>query len=266
MRHSVTAAMKNRIVETASKLPASFSLANFRIIEGHDVALVTLATSASSDRTTEDLKESFAKRFDNQAVLIDQSFNVLASYNGKKFISALARQNVVSKEYDVSGMACIAADTFLDEGENSIWKSIGQGESRRLVLQSSDDFEKLLSSRRQIMTSPELALASTLANGQYVMFYSPIEDEMRFGYSFIDKAGLNVVRRDNEQVEQVDAGLVVEVASQLEEPYQVVFNNREAVTALDSQAVKDLVAYYKKLYKGTSFFMKLEKIIRNARA
>lgn len=266
MRHSVTAAMKQKIAAKAKSLPASFALANFRVVDGHNVALVTLATSNATDTNLDELKKSFDQRFEQKVVLVEGSFNHLASYNGKNFFSALARENTVSKEYDVSKMSCIATDTFLDEDENSIWRSVGNGDSRRLVLQSSDDFEKLLASRRQVMTSPELVMASTLQNGQYVMFYSPVDDEMKFGYGFMNKAGYNVVERSSEEVVMVNPDLIVETASGLDDEYQVTFDNKGLLTtAMDAASSKRLVDYFKKLYKGTAFFVKLEKIIKNSR-
>lgn len=263
MRTSITASVGKSIVESGKTRTASFNLVDFTMASDSEIALVTLAYPNTLKYDFADLAKSFNSRFEERVVLVEESFNKIGSRNGQDFAVAIARMNTISKEYNVTEMACVASGTFLDEDENTIWRSVGTGNNKRLILQSSDDFSELLASRRRHMSVPETANVSDIQNGQYVMYYSPIHDEMNFGFGFRTEAGLKIFNRETEELEDVDPIAVVETAAIHDSERRLDFSNETA--NVKSENISKILDYFRKLYKGTSYFKNLEKSIRSHR-
>jgi hypothetical protein len=263
---SVTAKLQKQIAESAKTKNLAFNLADFIVTASTDTARVTLAVPERAQYSEEALAASVTARFNNEVGLVEGSATELASFNGHRFVSALLQRNVVSEEYDanISKMKCIAKDTFMDESD-SIWQSVGSGSTRRLVLKAEDDFEALLASRRKVMTSPEMASGVASApNGCYVMYYSPEDGGMKFGFGFRTEAGFNVLDRRNVETVTIDPLLIVETARNFDEggKLEVKFANREAEVAFDGSTARKLIEYYRKIYRNTAFFVQLERQIK----
>ena len=266
MRMSVTAKLQNEIASAAKTKQLSHNLTDFIVTASRDTARVTLAVPSQAKYSEEALAASVAHRFNNEVGLVEGSITELSSFNGQRFFSALAQRNVVSEDYDanISKMKCLAKDTFVDETD-AIWQAVGSGSARRLVLKVEDDFESLLASRRKVMTSPELASGLPASpNGSYVMYYSPEDADMKFGFGFRSEAGFNVLERRDAEVKTIDPLLIVETARNFDEDgkLEVKFAPREAEIAFDGSTVKKLVDYYRKIYRNTAFFVQLERQIR----
>jgi len=271
MRSQVTAKLHAGVRNSAAKHAAAFTLTDFSISESDsNVARVTLAVAAAQDPSFEALAASFNDRFDKKAVLVEESMSMVGQLHGRKYLSVLAHMNTISVDYDenIEKMTCIASDTFMDEDENEIWHAVGNGSDRRLVLQSNDDFASILAARRKVLASPEVAAAGdNIQSGSYVMYYNTDNADMSFGFAYRSEAGLNILDRKSGKSELIDPILAVTAASDFDPSgeNEVRFTGREAHTAMDSSGINKLLAYYRKIYKNTSFFVKLEKQIRGMR-
>ena len=267
-RYATTAKLKSNIAESGKNRIASLSLVDFSIAENANVALATICHSSVLDYTEDQIAESISKRFDGQVSLVEASLRSLPVFNGNRFATALLRQNVVSKDYDenIKNMVCVASDTFVDENdENSIWAAVGSGDTRRLMLQADDDFEGILQSRRKIKSLPELATQVEVRNGDYTMYYSPFDNEMRYGFAVHTASGLNIFDRNSEDLLAIDPLLVMESAQINDEDKKPNFSSEEVASKMPGERINLILDYYRRLYKGTSYFASLEKSIRTHR-
>jgi hypothetical protein len=246
------------------------TLADFHICGGTEnrVARVTLITDVR-DYSSEEIETAFISAMDRRARLFPKSVvRAAGSRNGKNFYSALAMLNRQSIPYkdNVEKMTVLSSSTFLDDKEQ-IWRVEGDGDQRRLYINAEDDMAAIFQARRQHHLLPETASDNNIPNGNYCMYYSPKDGNYSFGFAFNSQRGLTIVDRKQETATVIDPALVVAsdvldvraaddsaAAIRYEAPYG-------EVAASSAQKIID---YYRKIFKNTAFFVKLEAAIRQS--
>ena len=153
--------------------------------------------SFPSGRFKEDkFAEAVLSYYDNQFSLVPATVRV----DTRRNLTGIIVANIQSKPctndtLKKEGFIHVAANVFSDP-EDNMWSVVGEGANKRLVQESMEDYEAILSSRlsrRRVHAAVENE-TPTFSNGDYVFYYSPTSSEVRAGFGFICSEK-NVVRR-----------------------------------------------------------------------
>lgn len=226
--------------------------------EGPQTARVTLMTNMD-DYTAEEIAAAFSKRMDRKARVVDGSMMQLASVRGRNFYTALVVKNTESLPYadNHKKFKLVASSTFLDDNEQ-IWTVVGDGDTKRLVLNTQEDLSKVLASRKRHTNTPEHASVGAI-NGHYAMYYSPVSGKMEFGFPVVTKKGVVVASRDADADIAIDPLLIV--ASEPLKDHKIFENPHVELSATGATKVLE---YFRKLFKDTTFFVNWEAAIRRS--
>lgn len=235
-------------------------LAAFDIIkaDGPQAARVTLATNID-DYTREEITAAFSERNNRRVRLVPESVVKCASARGRNYYTAIALMNTQSLPYEEEHkkMKVLASSTFLDD-DNQIWTVQGDGDSKRLVMNTDEDLASVLASRKRYFPSAEFASASPRArNAHYVMYYSPAKGRMEFGFPVLTNKGVVLANRMEDVDQELDQNLIV--ASQ-PLPDQKIFEDVDVVVS--AAATSKVLDYYRKLFADTTFFIRWEESLR----
>ena len=189
-----------------------------------------------------------------------------------KFIhKVIVKANIESHAYsdeNVSklGLHLTTANVFVDDS-NLVWKLIGEGDSRRIVLTSTDDYAKILASKRANMLI-QAALDTDLSFefGDYVMFYNTASDQLDFGFAVNEN---DVLSRNSGKVEKVSAAALLEAAGYEEvnamtKHMQLPGEAHNKILAGAKNHKEIFLDYWRKLYEGTPIYSKLEQMLKQS--
>lgn len=264
------ARLDQKIVNAGKGRTIGTTLVSYELAETANVARVIVVHSDVLTASEKDIAESISERFKHQASWVEGTMKNIGKYNGRTYVSGLMGQNIISKEYDVSKMTVIASDMFIDESdENRIWRAVGSGDTKRLILNNDDDFEELLASRRKVYMVPEQASNIEAQNGDYAMAYSPFNDDMIFGYVIKTTSDTFLFDRKSEETIKLDPVLTLQsvVINDPEKNGMKAVANAigEASMRMPASRINAILDYYRKLYKGTVYFTNLEETLRRHR-
>jgi hypothetical protein len=233
------------------------------------VARVIAGTADIETATEKDYTRTLSSLFEQKVRLAPGTLSNVSPDSAHEVVSMIVLANAPRREaHDdesykkaVAGMSVVTANVFTD-GDAKIWKLVGDGESRSLVQESSDDLEKLLLARNggRFMSTASAVRVKDLGNfrpGDYVMYYSPEHASCRFGYGLNYDGTPTVFDRKSEKLVKVTAAAVIEVAEIHDKDYKVAIASR-----LERGDAAKYLDYMSNLYKGTSYFTRLEKLVR----
>ena len=235
-------------------------IASFDIVraDGPQAARVVLATNID-DYTAEEITAAFSDRNNRRVRLVPESVSKCATARGRNYYTAIALMNQQSLPFEEEHkkMKVLASSTFLDD-DNQIWTVVGDGDTKRLVMNTDEDLTAVLASRKRYFPSTEFASASPRArNAHYVMFYSPAKGRMEFGFPVLTNKGVVLANRMDDVVQELDANLIVASAPL---PDQKIFADVDTVVA--AGATNKVLEYYRKLFADTTFFVRWEESLR----
>jgi len=235
-------------------------IASFELIraDGPQAARVVLATNIT-EYTREEITASFSERNNRRVRLVPESITKCASARGRNYYTAIALMNQQTLPYEEEHkkMKVLASSTFLDD-DNQIWTVVGDGDTKRLVMNTDEDLSAVLASRKRYFPSAEFASASPRArNAHYVMYYSPAKGRMEFGFPVLTNKGVVLANRMEDAAIELDPNLIVASAPL---PDQKIFADVDTVVA--AAATNKVLDYYKKLFADTTFFVRWEEALR----
>lgn len=211
------------------------------------------------------IERAFAKDFNGLVKLVPDSIRYTSNAGRRQHGEAIVLKNTPSEPFEAgknARLTVIAANVFSDEA-NKIWRKVGDGENSRLVLETDDDLEEVLSARRSLIR--EFASLSQVEpkSGHYALYFNLDEEEVRGGYLLKTTAGLKVIDRRSAQEVVIDPLQVIETATGFDPEFEPVAD-RDRETAMDSKEATKVVDYMRKLYGNSTLFVELEKRIRGS--
>jgi hypothetical protein len=177
--------------------------------------------------------------------------------------------NIPYTETDIAehGLTLVRANVFQDGNEN-MWRGVGEGKNKRLVQVSSEDFEAILNARKQ--RNPITAAYSPLhcEDGDYVQYFNPTTAALDFGFLVHNSDGDYVFSRSNAdklcpiEIDQiVEAAMLKNVGDNETLPPHEWANIQKVQSSFSKAALLD---YMRGLFANTAFFTALEKAIRQS--
>ncbi len=220
----------------------------------------------------EKIAEQWAKLTNYKTRLVKETWKKIPyhDYHLARFIStATVSSKPYTSEY-TQGMTVVTANTLCDN-ENSIWKVVGEGENKRLVLVSEEDFDDLYNQHRARMISANWEHQVPYQTGDYLAWYNPSTQNVGYGfgiretgkYRVFDRQILATIEITPVQVLEAVTGCATELKDDMPtEIKQISF----AVQANMTQSVADkLIEYYRKIYSSKPELMaKWEMLIKQA--
>lgn len=175
--------------------------------------------------------------------------------NGRLFRLAVKRHTISLPYNDESlkGKHVINANVFKDETDNKLWKAVGEGDNRRLVLISEEDQTDVL--KRLYNPNLRVAVASIIEKtffmqGDCVAFYNEEKAEVDFGLAA-------AYDNENDKVSVITAADVVEVPSiAVLASTPAADPSSKIVTAGAADALQMYVNYLRSYYGGDNPLIK----------
>lgn len=257
--NAVTRILANAL---ADRVPAISIQAYEKIADG---VFATVFTTERPNYSGDELRGGMSRLFTGAFAIADDTLVRITNpyYN---LYRAVIQANTESHEFNEDvctklGLKLTTANVFVDP-ENMVWKVVGEGEGKRLVLTSMDDYEQILGAKRsrQIVTA-SLDEPVSYAFGDYVMFFNPTLASVDFGYAL---APNTVLSRTSGATTEVHPHAVVEAAvgAVLGHGHLKLDLAQFEETALARDGKDAFLQYWKQLYANTPVYDELEKIMR----
>lgn len=159
------------------------------------------------------------------------------------------------------GLQLTVANVFVDP-DDMVWKVVGDGDDKRLVLTSVDDYDKILACKR----AEQLVTASVDSRipygfGDYVLYYDGQRQRIDGGYAV---NASSVLSRSTGEVVEISPYAVIEaaVASSLDHNHLKLDIAKYEETAMDKTAIAAFLDYWRQLYANTPVYTEIEKMMR----
>lgn len=279
-------AISRRLNETVARLAAAkprlilqsaveLNPTTFRIVASH----APIAGELNEADYSEMLRNATEKKFS----LIPDTVDVLTDENThQEVITALIEASAPAKRYDEdyvrANMRVLAANSFMDDTDQTIWRVVGDGDNRMLVQSLREDFAGLLSAR--LARTPGAVVASAIysgitpANGDYIYYYNTEAGNLAFGFAVTSGDQLKVFDRTAAQLFDISAAHVVAAAdgTTLDKKYSLAAHimedrSRQSLAEnISPSALNAYLDYMRTLYSGTEYFRDLEKLVKLRRS
>lgn len=258
--HTLTASL----TEIAQKGPILAIQSHEKIANGDAYRIV--ASHNPGEFTEADFADSVRRTFEGKLSLVECSVNRVLDGN-QPVTTLLVVANAESKDYTpetTKGMQVVTANMFMDESDN-MWKVVGDEQNRRLVQMSNDNLDEILASRmaRKVVHAsytPDVKVG----NGDYIHYYEPKLGRVTAGFTMnVAEVGQVVVERSTGAPYKVEAAQIVDTIPSkfLSEEFRVDIPRHLTLAELTGTMASAHMDYMRKLYAGTPYFAKLEKLV-----
>lgn len=256
----------NRILASVNtKIPVVAIQSYSKIAPG---VFKVVASIDKEECSKEALENGFEKLFSGAFSVIPETIFKVDDdyYNIYRTIVVANQENHEYSDDNIKslGLTLTTANLFIDKSQ-LVWQVIGDGENKRIVLTSVDDYDKILAGKKskQIVTASSIKEDVEFNFGDYVMFYNPMKRKVEAGYALDNK---KVFTHNNELLE-VDSASVLEavVASSIASKHKHLALPINKLQFLEEASDKDTAAgfldYWRKLYANTPVYDELQKLI-----
>lgn len=258
----------NRIIENLASVQRepAISIQTYRKVSD---GLYTVAFSVErDDYSGEVLGTAFSKVFAGAFSVVPSTMLKIHNKHHHLYTAvAMANtQNHMFTDETVAklGLTLTTANVFVDEQDN-VWKAVGDGDNKRIVLTSTDDYDKILGARRsRNLITAALTTNMSLNMGDYVMFYDPRSQALDFGYAVNANT---VFSKSSQTMVQVIAELVLEVAAVGSMDVNPLIINSKEVMASTKTGTAAFLEYWSKLYnkpETLGFYKALETLMKKS--
>lgn len=163
-----------------------------------------------------------------------------------------------------NGLKLQTANVFID-GDEQIWKLVGDGDGKRLVLTSTDNYDELLAAKksRQLITASFEDHAFRF--GDFVAFYNAKVGRVDSGYALNNHAVLSMATGD---LLEVNAASVTDVADgqalNNDTQHLRITGNQHIQVAMDADGKRAYLSFWRELYgEKSDYYKKLEKLVKH---
>lgn len=218
------------------------------------------------------------QEFGDKLALLPGTLEYVGSYKTVDVVSGLLVANTISKPaQDLQGFKVVASNMFMD-GEENIWKLIGEGDNRRLVQAIQEDLSKILESRlartsNTVVASAGNYLGVTPERGDYALYFSLASLDYDYGYAIPvpSEDKVMIASRINGSIESVASEQIIDCVERSSLPddkqdtkivASMLGNNSKVTTNnMSGELAKVYLDYMRNLYADTPYFDKLEELI-----
>lgn len=280
--------MRKNLFDVVAKQINTLPNLDLQTVIAADVKANLYRITASHGKTTKPLSDvdyanMITNTLDSRFTLLADTLEDLGDYNHSHVFSALIIANTISikasASEDLNGFRVVEANVFLDN-EDKIWRMVGEGEGRRLVLSEKEDLSALLNAR---ITRKSTAIVASSAihymgmpvnRGDYIMYYNTTASDYSFGFAVVSEGNVVVADRKLGKIATISPAQVIASVMNDSMPKEIVDTQRSAMmlaleTVTDNEfsapMANTYVDYLSKLYKGTEFFKHWEELIQNRR-
>lgn len=230
---------------------------------------------------------SHMKKYYNEK---DYDNAVLSAWNGKftlvpdtinKFenrsnvvISMIICSNSKSLPYNednTKGMKVISANVLMDDEQN-IWAVKGEGDSRRIVQTSDDDFESILSSRKAVTASAHSSIKENdinVLNSDFILYYNPENYLVESGFAIhANNNKIYVMNRNTNKWFSIISSQVIDAvdSNSIDEEHKFKIKSEHKNVAFTDSDANKYIEYIRKLYSDhKEFFNAFERAIKTQR-
>lgn len=288
------------VTASLNRMPELF-LQHFQPLNTEKNAFRINATfAAHAEPTNKDIAEMFGRQVDYNLSVVAGSIDRIGENQSHKIVSFLAQGNVVNRSLNEAEgrMTCVSANVFVDNEDNTLWRAEGEGEHRRLVQATQEDWGALLNSRlaRRSGTMVTASAYTPFHHGirpsvtDFTMFYNTERKSVDYGFALPVQGGdVVVASMKGGNLVTVKPLAIIEACNLSQQSENVVPSTikariRQGVNILaaglpmsadpvlepntddfTAPMASTFLTYMASLYKGTDFFTKLSQLIAHRR-
>ena len=235
-----------------NKVTASAPSADIQSVKQLSDNLFSMVSSLSvSEPSFEELAMAVSSATDHKVRVVEGSAKKVSEIGNLFHYLAVANTNTAPYS-EASSMKVLAANIFEDSNSN-IWRVVGEGDDRRIVMTSSDNLHEILSSklsRKIVTTRTKLPTSVAAKTGDFCKFFNATAGAMDFGFAVEHEDGKFSVVTEKGEVEatrdSVVASIIGDTIEGMDDSYVEV--------AATQDGLKKIVEYLGSLFKGTQFY------------
>jgi len=227
-----------------------------------------------------DYDEMVAAATENKFRLFPDTLEIIGAERGQQIISGIVEANSEVRDFEANKerVRVLAANTFIDDVDNSIWRVVENSGKKFLVQSVKEDYASLIGARLARRAGQVVASANypglVPANGDYVQFYHP-QGQLAWGFAITAADNkIKVLERDSRQLVDITPAHVVAACDGLSldkkhsAAHHMLDTSRHAnilAAAIEDTALTAYLDYMRNLFGDTDYFRQLEKLIRERR-
>lgn len=286
--------LRPRMIETLAKIQGrlpTLNLQTFAVVPGSNSTVFRITASnavVAKPLTYRDYEEMVVAAFDTKLALLSPSLERVARINHDSVdvVTGLVLANTPSHpvtDEDLGDKFRVVANNVFMDGDDGLWRLVGEGDGRRLVQAVKEDLTAMLNARITRKGGANMVIASSRINyvgllperGDYTMYWSLADDNLRYGFAALAGDQLLVANRHSDKIEKIHPTQVIDCAPPSNIPAELVkaadlptaLSHRPAPSDFTSAQATDFLGYWKKLYGShPEFFSRLEGLISARRS